>query len=158
MSAKVYVALRVPADPAQAFEVFTQDIGLWWQPSALFAVTADGDGALAFEAGAGGRLMTTLPGGRRYQIGRILAWEPGRRLAFTWRPESFAAGQSTQVEVRFEAVGNETRVAVEHNAWDSIPSEHVSRHGFPDQATLKHVSAWWRTSLAAYHGRMRTMR
>ena len=158
MSSKVYVALRVPVDPLHAFDVFTQDIGLWWRPSELFALTAEGDGVLAFEAGAGGRLLTTLPGGRCHEIGRILAWEPGRLLAFTWRPESFDAAQSTQVQVRFEAVGNETRVSVEHSAWDTIPSEHVARHGFPDQATFRRVSEWWRSSLAAYLGRIRAAR
>jgi len=65
MTSKVYVALRVPANPLRAFEAFTDEIALWWQP--------------------------------------------GRRLVFTWRPASFTPEQSTEVEVRFEGVGNETR-------------------------------------------------
>jgi hypothetical protein len=39
MTSKVYVALRVPADPMRAFEAFTDEIALWWQPSSLFQVT-----------------------------------------------------------------------------------------------------------------------
>lgn len=31
MSSRVIVALRVKANPQRAFEVFTRDIGLWWQ-------------------------------------------------------------------------------------------------------------------------------
>ena len=63
MTSKVYVALRVPADPLRAFEAFTDEIALWWQPSGLFQVTMLGDGKLAFEPGVGGRLWTTLDNG-----------------------------------------------------------------------------------------------
>lgn len=49
MTSKVFLALRVPADPMRAFEVFTQQIALWWQPSGLFRVSDSGDGRLAFE-------------------------------------------------------------------------------------------------------------
>jgi len=30
MTSKVFLALRVPADPTWTFEVFTQEIALWW--------------------------------------------------------------------------------------------------------------------------------
>ena len=58
---------------------------------------------------------------------------------FTWRPASFSPEQSTEVEVLFEAVGKETRVSIEHRAWDTIPQKHVARHGFPEHATLARV-------------------
>ena len=54
MTSKVFLALRVPADPMRTFEVFTQEIALWWQPSGLFQVSGAGDGRLAFEPGPGG--------------------------------------------------------------------------------------------------------
>ena len=43
------------------------------------------------------------------------------RLAFPWRQETFAAGQLTHVDIRFEPVGDETRIKVEHYGWDTIP-------------------------------------
>jgi len=150
MTSKVFVALRVPADPMRAFEVFTQEIALWWQPNGLFELTDDGDGRLAFEPGVGGRLYTTSSNGAQFEIGRISVWEPGERLVFAWRQASFSPEQSTEVEVRFEAVGQETRVSIEHRAWDTIPRRHVARHGFPEHSTLQHVSNWWRVSLAAF--------
>lgn len=149
MTSKVYVAVRVPADPMRAFEAFTEEIGSWWRPSALFAITPRGDGTLAFEPGVGGRLTTTLANGKEFEIGSVSVWEPGARLVFTWRHASFTPEQCTEVEVRFEAVGEETRVAVEHRAWDTIPQDHVARHGFPEHATLERVAEWWRTSLHA---------
>ncbi len=147
MSSRVLVALRVPIKPAQAFDAFTRQIGSWWQSNGLFAVTAAGDGTLAFEAHAGGRLFTRLPDGSEFEIGRIRVWEPGARLVFSWRQASFAADQSTEVEVRFEGIGAQTRISVEHRAWDSIPRRHVARHGFPEHSTLQHVADWWRASL-----------
>jgi uncharacterized protein YndB with AHSA1/START domain len=154
MTSKVYVAVRVPADPARAFEAFTQEIALWWRPSTLFQITPRGDGTLAFEPGEGGRLYTTLANGKQYEIGRIKVWEPGARLVFSWRQATFTPEQSTEVEVRFEAVGEETRVSIEHRAWDSIPQDHVARHGFPEAETLRQAGAWWRVSLAALKSRL----
>ena len=85
VTSSVQVSLRVPANPARAFTAFTEDIALWWEPSELFQITPRGDGRLAFEPGAGGRLFTTLAGGKEFEIGRVSVWEPGRRLVFQWR-------------------------------------------------------------------------
>lgn len=153
MTSKVYVAIRVPADPERTFKAFTEEIALWWRPNGLFQITPRGDGVLAFEPGVDGRLYTTLPNGKEYEIGRISVWEPGKRLVFTWRQASFTAEQSTEVEVLFTPVGDETRVSVEHRAWDTIPQGHVARHGFPEQYTLLRAGDWWRGSLEAFRGR-----
>ncbi len=147
MTSSVLVALRIAASPARVFEAFTQDIVLWWSPNPLFQLTPRGDGALRFEPGEGGRLVTTLPNGKAFEVGRITAWEPPRRLAFTWRQASFAEGQLTHVEVLFEAVGEETRVSVEHRGWDTVPAEHVARHGFPERIFLQRQGEHWRALL-----------
>jgi uncharacterized protein YndB with AHSA1/START domain len=150
MTSKVFLAIRVPATPDRAFEAFTQEIGSWWHPSGLFQVTPGGDGLLAFEPGAGRRLFTTLPSGEHFEIGRIRIWEPGRRLVFAWRQASFGPDQTTEVEVLFEAVGEETRVSIEHRGWDTIPRQHAARHGFPEHITLQRAGDWWRASLTAF--------
>ncbi len=147
MTSSVLVALRIAASPARVFEAFTQDIVLWWSPNPLFQLTPRGDGALRFEPGEGGRLVTSLPNGKALEVGRITAWEPPRRLAFTWRQASFAEGQLTHVEVLFEAVGEETRVSVEHRGWDTVPAEHVARHGFPERIFLQRQGEHWRALL-----------
>jgi len=149
VTSKVFISLRVPADPKRAFEAFTQEISSWWRPDRLFQITAHGDGRLAFEPGVGGRLVTHLEDGGTFEIGRISVWEPGRRLVFGWRQASFSPEQSTEVEVRFERAGLETRVSIEHRAWDTIPQRHAARHGFPEQVTLQRVADWWRASLSA---------
>lgn len=149
MSSAVLVSLRVAASPARAFEAFTQEIDQWWRPSALFEITPRGDGVLRFEPGEGGRLMAALPNGREFEVGRICVWRPGERLSFTWRQASFAPDQTTFVDVRFEAFGEQTRLTVEHRGWSSIPQEHVARHGFPLNVFQLRQGEHWRALLAA---------
>ena len=149
MTSRVVVALRVKASPARAFEVFTQEVGLWWRPNGLFQFTPRGAGVLAFEPGEGGRFTETLPSGQVFEIGRVRAWEPPSRLVFGWRQATFTPDQDTEVEVRFEAVGEETRVTVEHRGWDSVPAEHVARHRFPDAVFLQRHAEWWQALLAS---------
>lgn len=147
MTSAVIVSLRVAASPQRAFEVFTQEIGAWWRPNQLFQLTPRGDGVLRFEGEEGGRLVTALPNGREFEIGRIEVWRPGERLVFTWRHASFTPQQITRVEVRFEPMGEETRVTVEHRGWDFIPQEHVARHGFPLGVFQLRQAEHWRTLL-----------
>ncbi|MEI9963534.1 MAG: SRPBCC domain-containing protein [Caulobacteraceae bacterium] len=87
-----------------------------------------------------------------FEIGAITAWEPPARLAFGWRQAGFAPGQHTEVEIRFEPVGEETRVTVEHRGWDSVPQAHVARHGFPDAIFLRRHAEWWRALLTSLGG------
>ena len=150
----VIVSLRVDAAPEQAFDVFTQEIAAWWKPNGLFQLTPRGDGVLSFEPGESGRLITTLPSGKVFEIGRITAWLPGERLGFTWRQGTFAPDQQTQVEVRFEPVDGGTRVTVEHRGWDTIPQEHVARHNFPLQIFQMRQGEHWRALLASLRERL----
>lgn len=144
----VIVSLRVAASPEEAFDIFTGEIAAWWQPSALFQLTPRGDGTLSFENEA--RLITTLPNGKVFEIGRITAWQRGQHLAFSWRQATFAPDQITHVDVRFEAVGEDTRVTVTHRGWDTIPQAHVARHGFPLPATQMRLAEYWRAQLGAF--------
>jgi uncharacterized protein YndB with AHSA1/START domain len=150
----VIVSLRVKATPAEAFRAFTEDIALWWRPNGLFQLTPRGDGELRFEPGENGRLVTRLPNAKEFEIGRVSAWTPGERLAFTWRQATFAADQVTHVEVRFEPVGDETRVTVEHRGWDAIPQEHAARHGFPLDVLQLRQAEHWRLLLASLNAQL----
>lgn len=148
----VIVSLRVKATPREAFDVFTQEIGVWWRPNALFQLTPRGDGVLSFDGQE--RLVTTLPNGKVFEVGKITAWVPAERLAFTWRQATFTPEQQTYVEVRFEPAGNETRVTVEHRAWDTIPQEHAARHGFPLTVFQQRQGEHWRTLLGSFAARL----
>ena len=154
VTSRILVSLRVGAVPERAFEVFVCEIGVWWRPNALFRFRSPPAGVVAFEPGLDGRFTETSADGEVFEIGRITVWEPGVRLAFTWRQASFAPGQTTEVEVRFEPVGNETRVTVEHRGWETIPQEHVARHTFPDAIFLQRRGEWWQRLLGFYAARV----
>lgn len=157
MKPGLFIALRVAAPPERAFDAFTRDIGLWWQPNALFQFVPGkpgGAGRLAFETGVGGRFTETFADGSVFEIGRITAWEPPARLAFTWRQASFAPDQLTHVEVRFEPLSDGTRVSVRHEGWETIPQAHAARHTFPDAIFLARHGQWWQTLLASLRARL----
>lgn len=152
MTSRVLVSMRVPCSPIQAFEIFTQDIGDWWTDSPLFRFTPRSPGALAFEPpdekGENGRLVERLPNGKSFEIGPVRLWQPGERLVVGWRMANFGPEHATEVDVRFEPVGAETRVSVEHRGWDSVPQQHLARHGFPLQLTNQRQGEQWRAGLA----------
>ena len=155
MTSRILVALRVPATPQRAFEAFTGEIGAWWRASPMFAFTPRSPGTLSFEPGPAacwetGRLVETLPNGKVFEIGKIQAWAPPHRLVFGWRQATFAPDQDTRVEVTFEAVGQETRVTVQHFGWDTVPADHIARHSFPDAIFLHRHAEWWQGLLASF--------
>jgi len=83
---------------------------------------------------------------------RVSTWVNSPRNkspALTNAVACFPPEHSTEVEVLFEPAGEETRVSIEHRAWDTIPQRHVARHGFPERITLERVADWWRASLWA---------
>lgn len=96
----------VRADPAAAFRLFTDQIDSWWRRGPSYRAT---DEPMRFEAD---RLLEG-----NTEIARVLAWEPGVKLLLEWHAWTFRAGERTEVEVRFEAIGDATRVTVEHRGW-----------------------------------------
>lgn len=148
MSSRVVVSIRVPCSPIQAFEVFTEEIADWWQDSELVRPTPSSPGKMAFEPpaadGTGGRLVEKLKNGKVFEIGDVRTWSPGERLVVGWRHAAFGPEHATEVEVRFEPVGAETRVIVEHRGWDCLPQTHVARHGFPLHFFYQQLGDQWK--------------
>lgn len=131
------------AAPARAFAAFTEEIGQWWRPNRLFPFTRRRDGVLSFEPGVNGRLIEKYGDGSVFVVGEVRVWDPPRRLVVTWRHETFAPDQSTELHVRFEEIGDQTRVTVEHFGWDTIPERHAARHGFPLAIFQLRFAEWW---------------
>lgn len=150
MTSRVLVALRVPCSPLQAFDIFTQEIGEWWADSPFFRFTPRSPGILAFEPPAPpspGRLVERLPSGKVFEVGPIRDWRPGERLVIGWRHAAFGPDHATEVEIRFEAIGAETRITVEHRGWETVPQDHVARHGFPLNYHNQRQGEQWRAGL-----------
>ena len=71
------------------------------------------------EAGLGGRVFERWHDGREHEWGRITAWSPPDRLAFTWSP-SPSDDVDTNVEVTFGVVDGGTLVRLTHAGWDAL--------------------------------------
>jgi uncharacterized protein YndB with AHSA1/START domain len=142
----VTVSVTVPTDPASAFAIFTEESDLWWRRGPRFRVAGRNPGVLWFEPGVGGRLLETFEKSNGAQVrvmGTITAWEPPARFAFQWRASNFAAGESTDVEVRFEEYGSGTRVTVHHRGWAKLRKDHPVRHGQEGSAFIRRTGLWW---------------
>lgn len=152
MTSRVVVSLRIAVTPREAFDAFTGEIGQWWVDNPLFRLTPRSPGVMEFEppdaTGKGGRLVERLPTGKTFEVGDVRVWLPGEKLVVGWRQASFGPDHATEVEIRFEPVGTETRVTVEHRGWDSVPQEHVARHGHPLPLFQQRLGENWRAGLA----------
>jgi len=144
---RVLLAIRVNATPARAFAAFTEEIGQWWRPNGLFQFTRGRTGVLSFERGSNGRLIETYEDGTVFVIGEVRVWTPPHRLVVAWRQDSFAPDQATELHVRFEEAGEQTRITVEHFGWDTIPQRHAARHGFPLATFQLRFAEWWQILL-----------
>jgi len=145
----VIVSIEVAADPQLAFDVFTAQIDAWWLRGPKHRFKAPWNGTLRFEPGPQGRLFETYADGTTFIIGRVLHWSPGRRLALSWRLPSFAEAETTEVDVRFDAIDGGTRVSVEHRGWDSLRADHPARHGKAGRDYEYMKASLWAENLTA---------
>jgi hypothetical protein len=133
----------VAADPATAFALFTTEVDAWWKRGPMFRPAVGKGGTLHFEPGSGGRLIETYEDGSAFEFGHVRVWEPPRRLVFDMIARKFRPGESTEVEVRFESEGQQTRVTVVNRGWDRFAQDHPVRHGMGDPAFTDMMGVWW---------------
>jgi uncharacterized protein YndB with AHSA1/START domain len=117
--------LTVPVSADRAFALFTEEFATWYPRE--YTWSQDVLDTIAIEGREGGRCFERGPHGFWVDWGRVLVWDPPRRLAFSWQisprrepvpdPE-----KSSEVEIRFhEDEAQSTRVEFEHRGF--------SRHG-----------------------------
>jgi uncharacterized protein YndB with AHSA1/START domain len=115
---------QVPVDatPDEAFRIFTEEIGLWWRRGTPYWNDAERGLTIRLEPGVGGRFIEVydLDTETGFEVGRVTAWEPGRRLAFTWSCVGWPEGVKTDVEVIFEPEGEKTVVTLRHSGFERL--------------------------------------
>lgn len=101
-----------------AFRVFTEEIDTWW-PLRTHAVDTAQAQTVVMEGREGGRLFERTASGEEHVWGRLTAWEPPNRVAYTWHP---GRGEETaqEVVVTFAPEGEGTRVEVRHWGWEKF--------------------------------------
>lgn len=143
-SATVSVFVRVL--PADAFDVFTNEIDLWWRTGPQYRIAGKRRGQLVFEPKLGGRLFETFEvktGPKTIEVGLVTSWEPPHRLELEWRGVNFKPGEKTFVEVLFRRQGEGTLVTVRHRGWSALRDDHPARHGLTGADFSRMIGMWW---------------
>jgi uncharacterized protein YndB with AHSA1/START domain len=138
--------ILVPGPPERAFSVFTRRLHNWW----VKEYTWSGPDALAeigIEPREGGMAYEIGPHGFRTDWGRVVAWQPPRRLVFVWQigPDRAPVPdpvQASEVEVRFSPADGGTLVELEHRNFD--------RHGDAAEGYRQALTAGWQELLSRY--------
>jgi uncharacterized protein YndB with AHSA1/START domain len=115
------VAVTVRCSPEKAFEVFTTRIGSWW-PFHRYSIYQENATGCVLEGWVGGKVYETAKSGERGLWGEILAWEPPRRFVMAWHPGRDPSAP-TEVELRFSAVPEGTRVELTHRNWGRLGAD-----------------------------------
>jgi len=113
--------ILVDANPATAFEVFTERLGHWW-PLAELSVY----GAGATVAFTDGQIIERSADGHAAVWGTITRWEPPEAVAFSWHPGR-SAERASHVTVTFAAATGQTRVRLEHSGWEAFADPAAAR-------------------------------
>jgi uncharacterized protein YndB with AHSA1/START domain len=102
----------------------------WW-PLQSHSVGEGASETVVMEGRVGGRIVERIRGGRESVWGTVTAWDPPRRVAFTWHPGAEPA-TAQDVEVRFTAEGDRTRVDLEHRGFERLGAlARRARRGYP---------------------------
>jgi uncharacterized protein YndB with AHSA1/START domain len=114
----LHLSFEVSCPPATAFSMWTTRASTWWP--ADHSVSGERGLQVVFEEHTGGRIFERAPSGTEHEWGRVTAWEPPSRLAYTWHLH-FAPEDATDVEIRFvDAGADRTRVEVRHSGWERL--------------------------------------
>jgi uncharacterized protein YndB with AHSA1/START domain len=133
----------VDASPEQAFEIFTDEIGLWWRRDTPYWNDPDRGLTIRIEPRVGGRFLEVydLDSGTGLEVGRVTTWEPGARLALTWTQVGWPEGVSTDIEVTFEPAEGGTLVRLEQTGFERVPDAEQYLAGY--ETGWKTVLGWY---------------
>ncbi len=123
-------SVRVQAAPERAFHRFTAEMARWWPLKSHSVGQRDAE-TVVMEGREGGRILERIRGGRECVWGTITAWDPPRRVAFTWHPGDDPA-RAQDVEVRFTGETGGTRVDLEHRGFERLGADAKKAYrGYP---------------------------
>ncbi|HKO22267.1 MAG TPA: SRPBCC family protein [Candidatus Eisenbacteria bacterium] len=116
--APIRKSVVVRRTPAEAFSIFTERITSWW-PHKTHSLSKGEAASVHMEPKAGGKVYELSTDGERKEWGTLVSWDPPRGFVTTWHPGMDPAHPS-EVEIRFTAVPEGTRVDLEHRNWEKV--------------------------------------
>ena len=123
--------VTIRASQSHAFSRFTSEMAGWW-PLPSHSTSGGNADTVVMENRLGGRIVERIRGGGESVWGTITAWDPPRRVAFTWHPGD-PLEKATYVDVRFVAIDSaRTRVELEHVGFERLGAmAKRARRGYP---------------------------
>ena len=142
----------VDASPEDAFDMFTSEIGLWWRRDTPYWNDRERGLTVRIEPYVGGRFLEIydLDTGEGFEVGRVTAWQPGERVAFTWTQVGWPEGASTDVEITFREAGGDTLVRLEQTGFERVPEAESFRAGY--SSGWKEVLGWFAERVTTERG------
>ncbi len=108
--------LVVEAPAERAYRVFSENMGIWWPREHHIGKAPLKD--CVIEPRVDGRWYEVGEDGSECEWGRVLAWDPPRRLLLAWQLNAefrYDPELTTEVEITFTVLGpKRTRVDFEH--------------------------------------------
>lgn len=117
MNDPITKSLTVPLSPTDAFMLFTADIDTWW-PKAAHSVKG-ATSKLTFPTHKDGEIVETGEDGETAVWGRVIAYDPGKYLAFSWFPGR-SEKEATVVTVTFTQTDDGTLCELTHGGFDIL--------------------------------------
>jgi hypothetical protein len=105
----------------EAFRVFTTDATSWW-PVDSHSIHGAAVKEVVFEGREGGEVYELTADGEKGHWATVIAWDPPTRIVLAWNILMREA-IPTEVDVRFVAEGEGTRVELEHRGWEAIAED-----------------------------------
>ena len=117
MSIKPIVkTVTVKTTPDKAFDVFTGQTGLWWRKGTTMGKHPHR--AIVIEPKVDGRWFERDADGKEIQWGKVLVWEPAKRLTLAWQINTnfqYDPNLISELEITFDKTKEgETLVKLEH--------------------------------------------
>lgn len=121
MTEPLRVSFEVGCARSHAFDVWTNQIDLWWP--ADHTATGENGLTVTLEPRVGGRIFQRDPAGVEIDWGEVTEFTPPSTLAYRWHLRSDRA-DATDVRIRFVPVEpDRTRVDIEHTGWERLGAD-----------------------------------
>jgi SAM-dependent methyltransferase len=118
----VRTSINLMLDHASAFEAMVEELC-----SALSRL------GMKLQPGMDGRLVEGT-----VEVGRVVRWQPPEEIVLEWHGASWDPGQVTSMELRFEPIGDGTRVTLGNRGWGKLLGEDG-----------KELAGWFASEVAA---------
>lgn len=129
----------------EAFRVFTTDATSWW-PVDSHSIHGTAVKEIVFEGREGGEVYELTADGEKGHWATVTVWDPPTRIVLAWNILEREA-VPTEVDVRFVAEGDGTRVELEHRGWEALAEDAPAKR--------ENYDTGWGHVLGVYERRVR---